>query len=333
MATFTSLGAADFAAIATAFDIGPVTASETIAAGTINSNFSLVTDVGRYFARVNEGKSELAVRYEAELVAALAQAGVATPVPLRASSGERYFDLGGKLVSVFPWVEGGHRRAGSITARDTRQVGETLAGMHVVGLAVADRFESESIYTTERITERYEGFRASSDPALAEAIPIMGAELAYLADHAAERGAAVHGIIHGDLFADNVLFDGDRLAAFIDFEQASSGSLVYDLAVCLNAWCYTDAFDRELITSMIAGYGHVRSLDRAEANALAIEVRAAAVRFAVTRVTDIYLPGLDAPGKDFRRYLDRLACWQAEGPALLAAGVGAPTTAGVGSGE
>lgn len=333
MAAFTTLDAADFAAISGAFGLGEVSRTETIAAGTINSNFAIVADRGRFFLRVNEGKSEPAVRYEAELVAAVAEAGVPTPVPLRASTGERFFDLDGKLISVFPWVAGGHRRAGAITPNDTAAVGRALARLHLIGLSLADRFESESIYTTARIAERFEGFRGSLDPALGDAIAIMADELDYLASVAGARDAAARGIIHGDLFVDNVLFDGDRLAALIDFEQASSGTFVYDLAVCLNAWCYDQTFDPHRITAMIAAYREVRPLGPRERQALGIEVRAAAVRFAITRVTDVYLPGHAMAGKDFRRYIDRLRAWRADGPALLAPGVGEPATAGVGSVE
>jgi len=92
----------------------------------------------------------------------------------------------------------------------------------------------------------------------------------------------------------------------LDFEQASTGALVYDLAVCINAWCFVDDFDPALIEALVAGYQQVRPLDPGERALLPVEARAAAMRFTVTRITDVYLPGVDLPGKDFRRYLRRL---------------------------
>ena len=333
MATFTILDDADLAVIAAVFDIGRLARGHAIEAGTVNSNYALHTDRGRYFVRVNEGKTTRAVRYEAELVAALASAGTPTPVPLGTATGERYCIHRGKLVSVFPWVRGTHRSSGAVTAADAHAVGAALGQLHLVGLELADQFAHASIYTTDRIAERFRGFRDSNDPELTVAIESIGEELAYLSDHAADREAAPRGIIHGDLFADNVMFDGDRISALIDFEQASTGTLVYDLAVCLNAWCYGEAFDSQLVTAMLIGYRSVRELDRAERRSLLVEARAAAMRFAVTRITDVYLPGVELAGKDFRRYLDRLACWRGDGRELLRSGVGTLVSPGVGSGE
>jgi homoserine kinase type II len=142
-------------------------------------------------------------------------------------------------------------------------------------------------------------------------------ELAWLSARAAERAAAPRGVIHGDLFRDNVLFDGEDLVALLDFEQASTGSLVYDVAVCVNAWCYGDAFDAALVRAMCGGYAG-RAMSRAEARALMIELRAAAMRFMVTRITDVHLPGVELAGKGFDRFQARLESWRALGDAGLA---------------
>ena len=152
-----------------------------------------------------------------------------------------------------------------------------------------------------------------------------------LAARAAEREQAPGGVIHGDLFRDNVLFDGGHLVALLDFEQASRGTWVYDLAVCLNAWCFDDGGDGnrprvELVPAraraLLGGYQERRALVAAERGLLAVEARAAAARFTITRITDVYLPGVDLPGKDFRRYLCRLEGWQGLDPGALASWLG-----------
>jgi Ser/Thr protein kinase RdoA (MazF antagonist) len=129
-----------------------------------------------------------------------------------------------------------------------------------------------------------------------------------------EAGAATHGIIHGDLFRDNVLWQDGRLVAILDFEQASGGSLAYDLAVCINDWCWDGAPRLDLVRALLQGYETRRALADADRVALPIEVRAAAMRFTITRITDVYLARVHNPEKDFRAFLARSEAWR--GPAL-----------------
>lgn len=317
MATFTHLQDQDIAAIGAGFGLGPVTRWAAIDAGTVNSNFDLETATGRFCVRINEGKSETLVRYEADLVEALARGGVPTPMPLRTPAGDPCILFQERWVSAFPWVSGGHREAGQVTASDAAAVGRALGRLHATGLTVAERFAWPGIYTFEHICARAAALRERRDPVLAPALAAVSDETAWLVERAAVRAAVPRGIIHGDLFRDNVLFDGPTLTALIDFEQASTGSLCYDLAVSLNAWCYGDDFDPALVRALVRGYREVRELDAAERAALPVEVRAAAMRFTVTRMTDVYLAGVDKPTKDFRRYLRRLERWREIGAAGL----------------
>jgi homoserine kinase type II len=128
------------------------------------------------------------------------------------------------------------------------------------------------------------------------------------------RRRATSGIIHGDLFRDNVLWDGEQITAILDFEQASGGSLAYDLAVCINDWCWTGAPRSDLAAALVRGYGQVRPLPQGDRAALPAEIRAAAARFAITRITDVYLARVANPDKDFRAFLARCEAWR--GPAL-----------------
>lgn len=310
MASFTRLDRDEVAELARAFGLGELRDHAALSGGTINSNFSLRCAGGRFFLRVNEGKAVADVAYEAELVAALVAGGVRAPEPRRGPDGRAFVEHRGRLVSVFPWVEGEHRELGEVTAGDAGRLGAELARLHRAGLPLAARFSREGIYTTDRIAARLAGFAGSTDPTIAAAVPTLQAEMAWLAGHSAARAAAPHGIIHGDLFRDNVLFRDGEVVALIDFEQASSGSLVYDLAVCLNAWCFVEAFDLALVGALIDGYQSVRRLAAEERAALPIEARAAAARFTVTRITDVYLARSAVPGKDFRRYLARLEAWR-----------------------
>lgn len=316
MGLFTRLEDAEFAAIADAFELGAVRQVRPIATGTINSNFSVETERGRWFVRVNEGKSLADVAWEAQLVAALAAGGVVTPPPIVARDGRPYAPLGttNKWVSVFAWRAGRHLGEAEITAELAGEFGAALAALHRTGLELPAAWRRSSIYDHGHLVARYAGFAATGDPELARAIEVLREELAAASAAAPVRERATHGIIHGDLFRDNVLWDAGRLVAILDFEQASGGSLAYDVAVCLNDWCWDGAVRMDLAAALLAGYQRVRPLTAADREALLMEVRAAAARFTITRITDVYLARVDNPDKDFRAFLARCDAWR--GPAL-----------------
>lgn len=321
MGTFTQLGPRELADLAAAFGLPPVTELRPIAEGTINSNFEIVAG-DHYFLRVNENKSEDDVAYEAELVGAFAAGGVPTPAPLLARDHRRYAALGvapdpalaaansnlppTKWVSIFPWRTGHHIL--DITAPIARALGAALARLHLAGLGLPRR---PSIYDHDHLVKRFAGFAGSPDPELAHAISVLQRELSFAHAQAAVRQAATHGVIHGDLFRDNVLWEGGEIVAVLDFEQASGGSLAYDLAVCLNDWCWTGEIRFDLVKAMLDGYQSVRPLTDADRAALLIEVRASAARFTITRITDVYLAKVDNPEKDFRAFLARVEAWDA----------------------
>jgi homoserine kinase type II len=310
--TFTRLDDAEVSQLAAAFGLGAAGEVRTIAAGTINSNFDVTTASGRYFVRVNEGKAEVDVAWEAQLVGALAEHGVITPAPLVALDGRPYAPLHAKWVSVFPWREGKHLEPEEITPGLASKFGAALAQLHVAGLALPEAWRRGSIYDHAHLVERFERFADVDDRELAPAIAILGEELAYASDMAVVRRRATQGIIHGDLFRDNVLWVGDQISALLDFEQASGGSLAYDLAVCINDWCWSGAPRLDLAVALVAGYEQVRALTEGDRVALPIELRAAAARFTITRITDVYLARVTNPEKDFRAFLARCVAWRGQ---------------------
>jgi len=175
-------------------------------------------------------------------------------------------------------------------------------------------WQRASIYDHAHLVARYAQFADHPDPQLRRARAVLGEELAAASAAAAVRAAASHGIIHGDLFRDNVLWDAGHIVAILDFEQASGGSFVYDLAVCINDWCWAGAPRLDVAGAMLAAYQQVRPLTAVDREAFVIEVRAAAARFTITRITDVYLAKVYNPEKDFRDFLARCDAWR--GPAL-----------------
>jgi homoserine kinase type II len=315
--TFTELAPVDAAALAARYGLGALHRVEPIAAGTINSNFVLEADAGRFFLRINEGKREDEVAWEAELVLDLAAAGVPAPAPLEVE-GRRYAAYRGQWISVFPWCPGEHLAPAEVTATGAAALGRMLARMHVAGLAIPAARHRPSRYSFAALEDRLARvIAAGGDPGLVDVVPILVDERARLVEAASVRGAATTGIIHGDLFRDNVLWVDGQITAVLDFEQASAGSLVYDLAVCLNDWCWVDGPSANLASALVGGYQDVRPLSGEDLMALPIEVRAAAWRFTLTRLTDVYLPQIDNPDKDFRDFFQRLVAWRVPGLATF----------------
>jgi homoserine kinase type II len=314
VATFTELDSAQLTGLCDAFGLGEVRTVRAIAAGTINSNFDVATETGRYFVRVNEGKAEADVAWEARLVTGLAERGVATPAPLVARDGRAYAPLARKWVSAFPWRDGRHLAPHEISPERAHAFGARLAELHRAGLDLPAAWRRGSIYDHDHLIARFERIQTSSDPELARAIAVVGEELSLAGAAQPRRRLATQGIIHGDLFRDNVLWDDDRIVAILDFEQASGGSLAYDLAVCINDWCWDGAPRVDLAIALIAGYRSVREPTVADLEALPFELRAAAARFTLTRITDVYLARVHNPEKDFRAFLARCDAWR--GPAL-----------------
>jgi homoserine kinase type II len=311
---FTALGATELGDLAAVFDLGAVERYEPIAAGTINTNFALETERGRFFVRLNEGKAEADVAWEARLVTALAAAGVVTPPPLVAKDGRPYAECMRKWASVFPWRGGHHVAADHVTPAIAETFGAALGDLHRAGLEVPSGWRRGSIYDHDHLASRFDRCSRVDDRAINYALAILREELAIAKAGFALRRAATHGIIHGDLFRDNVLWEDARISAILDFEQASGGSLVYDLAVCINDWCWTIYPRLDLAAALVAGYQRVRPLTAGDRTALPIEIRAAAARFTLTRITDVYLARVDNPEKDFRAFLARCEAWR--GPAL-----------------
>ncbi len=310
VALFTTLNPEQLAAIGASYRIGTPHRTTAIAAGTINSNFSLETERGRYFLRVNEGKSLEDVAWEAQLLEWLAYHGFPTLAPIVAEIGDRYLSFGDKYLTLFPWCSGSHLAARDVTVAQAASLGQVLALLHGLGQLAPPTWRRRSIYDQSHLRVRFDRIVAAAVPALASAVRTLQHAMDEAERAQAIRGSATTTLVHGDLFRDNVLWDQDRLVAVLDFEQASGGTVAYDLAVCLNDWCWDGAPRPDLVAAMLEGYQRERALTDADRLALPVEVKAAAMRFTITRITDVYLARVSNPEKDFRDFLARLEAWQ-----------------------
>lgn len=310
VALFTALDPEQLTEIGARYRIGRPLQTAAIAAGTINSNFSIQAERGRYFLRVNEGKTLEEVAWEAQLLEWLAHHGFPTPAPLPSEVGAGYLPLGDKLLTLFPWSAGHHLAAADVSPAHAASLGGALAQLHRLGRLAPPTWLRPSIYDQEHLRARFASISATADPALASAVATLRRAMEEAEAAHEVRVASTHTLVHGDLFRDNVLWDDQRLVAILDFEQASGGTVAYDLAVCLNDWCWDGAPRPQLVAALLAGYQRERPLAEADRRALPVEVKAAAMRFTITRITDVYLARVSNPEKDFRDFLARLEAWQ-----------------------
>jgi homoserine kinase type II len=277
--------------------------------GTVNSNFRVRASGRTWFLRLNEGKSHSDVANEVALVDRLRAHGLPTPEFMRTTDGRAIVEAAARPATLFPWLDGHEAHPDAKQPASCALVGTALARLHRAGWGLTAEALPRNHYSLDALSERLESF--ADDMRVADIVPSLRYEL----DRARRRRPAVSGLIHQDLFPDNVLVDTEGgLVAVLDFEQATHGALIYDVAVALNAWCWTGSrIHKPAADAVLAAYEALRPLDLSERARLVDEARLAAARFAITRITDVFLPENVDPElrkrKDFREYVRRLEWW------------------------
>jgi homoserine kinase type II len=309
MALLTPLALEDARRLGRAYGI-EVATLEPLALGSVNSNFRVTTSDGRVlFARLYEEQAEAGAQRELALLEALARAGIAVPaaLPLGASPLPKH---GEKPFGVFPWIEGESLCLGRVEPAACRSLGVALARVHAASANVAElgpgRFgPRDMLERLSRVERAAVGGELLGDVERARAL--------YARLVPARDPGLPSGIVHGDLFRDNVLWQGGRIVALLDFESAFHGPFVYDLLVTISAWCYRTAFELEHARALVAGYESVRPLTSAERSQVRTEGALGCLRFVTSRITDFELrraPGTP-PLRDYRRFLARLEAIEA----------------------
>lgn len=283
-----------------AYDLGPRRASTGIEAGTVNTSYALDLDAGRFFLRVYEEQGELGARAEAALLVHLASRGVKTPAPVPGKDGAVVRLVAGKPAALFPWVEGDMLCQDAVTAEAAAEVGEALGRLHLAG-GPPEASLGEGRFGPKDLVTRCARVASSPDAAAAGLADVLAASVR---DVAARRRADLpSGLVHGDLFRDNVLFREGRLAALLDFESAHRAPFAFDLAVTLLAWSFRDTLDVDVARAVVGGYRRARELEESEREGLFEEALLACLRFTITRITDIPLSTEDegSPAAHARR--------------------------------
>ncbi len=283
MAVYTEVTDDALTAFLTDFDIGSVVAFRGIAEGVENSNYSLRTTTGDFILTLYEKRVDPAeLPWFIGLMDHLAHHGLACPTPVRGRDGEALRSLAGRHAAITTFLPGVWPRR--VRVAHCGPVGAALAELHRAGADYAP---------TRTNALGPHGWMPLLDRARARADEI---QLGLAADlDQALRGILAawpsdlpRGHIHADLFPDNVFFLDDKLSGLIDFYFAATDLLAYDIAVCLNAWCFEADFSFNVTKSraLLSAYGTVRPLSENEVAALPVLCQGAAIRFLLTRLFD-----------------------------------------------
>jgi homoserine kinase type II len=307
MAIHTVVPEADLLAVAAAYPLGALRAFEGLEVGTVNTSYRLDLDAGRFFLRVYEEQGADGAARETELLRWLSRNGVATPAPIAARDGRTVLRVQGKPAALFPWVAGEILCQKRVTPDTAFLVGKALARIHRVGHAPGALID-EGRFGPLPLVERCKRVAASTDPEARSLAGALEQDVRALASR--RRTELPRGLIHGDLFRDNVLWENGAIAALLDFESAHDGPFVYDLAVTILSWTYGDTFDFALARAICAGYASERPIERAEREGLYDEAILATLRFTITRITDEAI----RVGKRWQRFVERRQAIEALGP-------------------
>ena len=305
MAVYTEVPDEELEAFLAAYDIGALLSYKGIAEGVENSNYMLHTDKGVFFLTLYEKRVAAGdLPFFLGLMNHLAGRGINCPTPIRNRAGEMLGELSGRPAAIISFLEGVHVRRPQ--PRHCVEVGAALARMHLAGRDFA--LQRPNALNADAWGPLFDSCRAGADAVAAGLAAELDRELNQLArDWPRELPA---GVIHADLFPDNVFFIGDRLSGLIDFYFACNDAFAYDLAICLNAWCFESdgAFNITKARALLQAYTQVRPLDAAELATLPLLARGAAMRFLLTRLYDWinHPPGAFVKPKNPKEYLTRL---------------------------
>ena len=283
MAVYTDVAAEDLATFLAAYDLGDLLAYKGIAEGVENSNFLLHTSRGYFILTLYEKRVAAGdLPFFLGLMEHLAARGLTCPQPVKTRAGDTLGRLAGRPAAIVTFLDGMWIRRPSAT--HCAGLGRALAELHLAG---ADfRMTRPNALSVAGWRQLYDAAKGRADGVQGGLAAAIAAELELLAKSWPRD--LPQGVIHADLFPDNVFFLGDRLSGLIDFYFACTDTLAYDVAICLNAWCFESDHSYNVTKgrALLTAYAAKRALSAAERTALPLLARGAAMRFLLTRLVD-----------------------------------------------
>lgn len=309
MAVYTHVNDDELRDFLAAYDLGLVKSFKGIAEGVENTNYILRTEGGNFILTLYEKRvSADELPFFLNLMSHLSERGIPCPTPVLTQDGRLSGQLCGRPAALVSFLEGVsvHRPKPDHCG----EVGRVLAQMHVAGEGFNDTRENDlSLAGWEKLVRQC---LAGADGVQAGLGDLLASELEFLRENWPTQLPA--GVIHADLFTDNVFFLGDKLSGVIDFYFACNEQLIYDLAICLNAWCFERdrSFNATKARRLTSAYHAVRPLNQEEVDAMPLFARGAAFRFLLTRLYDWLnrVEGAIVEPKDPLEYVRKLSFHQ-----------------------
>jgi homoserine kinase type II len=283
MSVFTTLQLEDIQDWFNQYNLGAVLSIKGIAAGITNTNYFVLTSQDRYVLTIFEKNDFDELPYFVKLMTHLAQHGVPCPAPIKDTQGVALHKLKGKPALMVSCLKGSDVTQPNLM--QIKAVASTLANMHLAGLNFHEQSHNQRGQGWRKLTTQQVLPKLSKEQQL-----LLQQELDY--QHGLDLTELPHGVIHGDLFRDNVLFDGDALGGFIDFYYACHDVLAYDVAITVNEWCTEEdgRFDKEKLNVFMQAYQAERPFESVEQSHWVALLRRAALRFWLSRLYDFYFP-------------------------------------------
>lgn len=283
MAVYTDINENDLEKYLAHYEIGSLLSYKGIAEGVENSNFFLQTTSGKFILTLYEKRvNEKDLPYFLGLMEHLNQHGLKCPLPLAQKNGSTLGKLSGRPAAIITFLEGISLKAPMVD--HCFELGQAMAKLHLAGSSFKhSRKNSLSVDDWQPLWEKTSRYKSDIVDACGHDI---STELEVLL--ASWPKDLPSGVIHADLFPDNVFFIDGKFTGLIDFYFACNDALVYDLAIAINAWCFEEnsTYNCHKTSKMIEGYSSMRPLNEAEKKALPILCKGAAMRFFLTRLYD-----------------------------------------------
>ncbi len=283
MSVFTTITKDELSVWLRNYSIGLLTDLQGILSGIENTNYFVTTTHGRYVLTLFEKLTRNELPFYLNLMAHLSNHGLPVPRPIANLQNELLGELKGKPAAVVTCLPG--EPVNNPAPDHCARVGEVLADLHLSGQSYRGHLENL------RGPKWWAGVAPEIYPFLsAEDVALLRSEIEFQSRQAREE--LPRGVVHADLFRDNVLFNGSVVGGFIDFYFACVDSLIYDVAITVNDWCTTPecTLDLERTRALLSAYQSVRPLNEAEVQVWPAMLRAGALRFWVSRLYDYHLP-------------------------------------------